>query len=137
MALTTHFNGFVSCVLILLRIPLSPLFFGSSCTYTFDYLFTCKYCIVLLYIFVLYTGCNYILFFHFLYFIFFLHDHGVYAWLLQAYIKFSIYSHTSTGIKGMRLRRLSCVLTLRISFMSAAGVDDHDFLHANRKFVIV
>ena len=104
--------------------PLEPFVFGSSCIYIFVSLFTCKYCIVILYIFVLYTGCNYIIFSLFVFIFFFSWSWGV--WLLQAYI-FSIYSLTSTGIKGILLLRcLTCILTLRICFMSAAGVVDYN-----------
>ena len=73
--------------------PLEPSVFGSSCIYIIVSLFTCKYCIVILYIFVLYTRCNYIiLFFHFLYLFSFLHDHGVYGSCKHIFF-FYLFSH--------------------------------------------
>ena len=122
MALTTSFHGFVSCVLILLRIPLSPLFLVHLVHIS---LFAYLPVNIILYIFVLYTGCNYIVVSLPVFIFLFYFDHwGV--WLLQASL-FSIYSLTSTGIKGILLRCSSCILTLRICFMSAAGVDDYNF----------
>ena len=104
--------------------PLEPSVFGSSCTYIFVCLFTCKYYIVYIctvhwmQLYYCLTSCIYL----FIYFFYF--DHwGV--WLLQASL-FSIYSLTSTGIKGILLRCSSCILTLRICFMSAVGVDDYN-----------
>ena len=71
--------------------PLEPFVFGSSCIFIIVSLFTCKYCIVILYIFVLYTGCNYIIFSLFVFISFFTWSWGV--WLLQAYIFFYLFSH--------------------------------------------
>ena len=124
MASTTRFHGFVSCVLILLRIPLSPLFLVHLV-----YILLLAYLpvnIVLLSCIYLYCTLDaIILFFHFLYLFSFLHDHGVYGSCKHIFFLFIL--SLLLALKGILLLRcLSCILTLRICFMSAAGVVDYN-----------